>query len=251
MSPLSIFLTISVIVLIVCLVKMLMKDSTTLQDSLKNGKNMSTIELTDEASSNFAYSVWFYVNDWSYRYGEPKVIFGRMAGSSGTDNGSIPGVRGLGPCPAAVLGPYENNVTVSLTCYGGIVDPSDNVVDPSNNDFIVHKCSVANVPIQKWVNLIVSVYGRTMDLYIDGKLVKTCLLPGTAKVNGNSSVYLTPNGGFDGWTSKLAYFPKQLNPQDAWNIYTKGPTSWLSSLFTYQVQVSLVENGETQNSITF
>jgi len=244
MSPISIVLTIAVIVLIFFLVKLLISDSTSLQDSLKNGKNMSTIDMKGEASSNFAYSVWFYVNDWTYRYGEPKVVFGRMSAASAEGGGSIPGVRGLGPCPAVVLGAMENNVTVSLACFPG----SDGAT--SDNTMVIHPCTVSNIPIQKWVNLLVSVYGRTMDLYIDGKLVKTCLLPGVANVNGNSSVYLTPNGGFDGWTSKLSYFPKQLNPQDAWNIYTKGPTSWLASLFTYQVQVSLVENGETQSSIT-
>jgi len=246
MSPLNIVLTIAVIVLIIYLVKLLLRDSTSLQESLRNGKDMSTIEMNDKADANFSYSVWFYVNDWTYRYGEPKVIFGRMSSSSGTDNGSIPGVRGMGPCPAVVLGPVENNVMVSLACFPGIEQET-----PNSDDAVVHTCSVANVPIQKWVNLSVSVYGRTMDIYIDGKLVKTCLLPGVAKVSSASSVYLTPNGGFDGYTSKLSYYPKPLNPQDAWNIYVKGPTSWLASLFTYQVQVSLVENGTTQSSVTF
>jgi hypothetical protein len=246
MTPLNIVLTIAVIVLIIYLVKLLLRDSTSLQESLRNGKDMSTIEMNDKADANFSYSVWFYVNDWTYRYGEPKVIFGRMSASSGTDNGSIPGVRGMGPCPAVVLGPVENNVMVSLACFPGIEQET-----PNSDDAVVHTCSVANVPIQKWVNLSVSVYGRTMDIYIDGKLVKTCLLPGVAKVSSASSVYLTPNGGFDGYTSKLSYYPKPLNPQDAWNIYVKGPTSWLASLFTYQVQVSLVENGTTQSSVTF
>ena len=246
MSPLSVVLTIAVIVLVIYLVKMLLRDSSTLQESLRNGKDMSTIEMKDESSSNFSYSVWFYVNDWTYRYGEPKVIFGRMSAASGSENGSIPGVRGLGPCPAVVLGAVENNVMVSLGCFPGADQPN-----PSGENVVIHTCSVANVPIQKWVNLVVSVYGRTMDLYIDGKLVKTCLMPGVANVSSTASVYLTPNGGFDGYTSKLSYFPKPMNPQDAWNIYLKGPTSWLASLFTYQVQVSLVENGTTQSSVTF
>ncbi len=72
---------------------------------------------------------------------------------------------------------------------------------------VVHTCTVANVPIQKWVNLVLSVYGRTMDLYIDGKLVRTCLLPGIASVNSSADIYVTPAGGFDGWTSRLQYFP--------------------------------------------
>jgi hypothetical protein len=109
---------------------------------------------------------------------------------------------------------------------------------------------VTNIPIQKWVNLTLSVYGRSMDLYIDGKLVRTCLLPGVANVNNNSNVYVTPAGGFDGWTSKFQYFPNSLNPQEAWNIYTKGYGSWSSMLNSYQVQIALIENGQTQSSVT-
>jgi hypothetical protein len=110
---------------------------------------------------------------------------------------------------------------------------------------------VSNVPIQKWVNLVVSVYGRSMDVYIDGKLVRTCLLPGVASVNNNSNIYVTPNGGFDGWTSKIQYYPNSINPQEAWNIYSQGYSSGLSNLFgSYQIQVALVENGTTQSSVT-
>jgi hypothetical protein len=96
-----------------------------------------------------------------------------------------------------------------------------------------------------------SVYGRTMDIYLDGKLVRTCLLPGVAHVNNNSNIYVTPLGGFDGWTSKLQYYPNSLNPQEVWNIYTQGYSNgWLGMFNSYQVQIALVENGTTQSSVT-
>ena len=69
-------------------------------------------------------------------------------------------------------------------------------------------------------------------------------------VNNNSDIYVTPNGGFDGWTSKLQYYPNSLNPQEAWNIYTKGYGNWSSMINSYQVQIALVENGQTQSSVT-
>ena len=254
MSPLSIVFTIVVIVLVFMILRYLMVDPNTLQD-LQDGKTTSTIDATslatnnsNVASSNFAYSSWFYVNDWNYRYGEPKVIFGRMGASSGKEDGSVPGISGLDPCPAVVLGAIENNIMVALGCYPGAdVEPTT-----PGGKTIVHTCSVANIPIQKWVNLIVSVYGRTMDLYIDGKLVRTCLLPGVASVNNNANIYVTPKGGFDGWTSKIAYYPNSLSPQDAWNIYVKGyKGNFLSNLFgSYDVQISLIENGTTTNSVT-
>lgn len=252
MSPLSIVITIVVIVLILMLLRYIFSDPYTLQ-GLQDGKTTSTINASDLAtngsdvpSSNFAYSIWFYINDWNYRYGEKKVIFGRMGANSGNGSGSISGISGLDPCPAVVLGAVENNISVSLGCYPGI---DQEPTTPGGNT-VVHTCSIANVPIQRWVNLVISVYGRTMDLYIDGKLVRTCLLPGVASINNNANVFVSPAGGFDGWTSKLQYYPNSLNPQEAWNIYTRGYGSWSSMFNSYQVEISLVENGTTQSTVT-
>jgi len=251
MSALSIVITIVVIVFILMLLRYIFTDPYTLQN-IQDGKTSSTISASslattgsDVPSSNFAYSIWFYVNDWNYRYGESKVIFGRMGASSGKDSGSISGVSGLDPCPAVVLGALENNISVSLGCYPGV-----NQKPTAGGTTVVHTCSIANVPIQKWVNLVVSVYGRTMDLYIDGKLVRTCLLPGIASINNNADVYVTPAGGFNGWTSKLQYYPNSLNPQEVWNIYTAGYSNWSSMFSAYQLQISLVQNGNTQSSVT-
>jgi len=178
MSPLSIVITIVVIVLILMLLRYLFTDPYTLQN-IQDGKTSSIISAsslatngTDVPSSNFAYSIWFYINNWNYRYGEEKVIFGRMGAMSGKGKGSVKGVSGLDPCPAVVLGAVENNISISLGCYPGA---NQQPTTPGGNT-VVHTCSVANVPIQKWVNLVVSVYGRSMDVYIDGKLVRTCLM---------------------------------------------------------------------------
>jgi hypothetical protein len=179
-------------------------NTNTLQ-GIQNGKTLSKIEAstlatngTNVPATNFAYSIWFYVNDFNYRHGEPKVIFGRMDTPSVAGSGSVTGIPGTNPCPLVVLGAYENNIEVSLTY---------NSVPPNR----VKKCTVKNVPIQKWTNLIISVYGRTLDTYLDGKLVNTCLLPGIAKVKNDSNIYVTPYGGFDGWTSNFQYFPNPLN----------------------------------------
>jgi len=264
MGVLGIIISILVVILIIMFLIHVFRDPYKLSN-LQNGQNSATIKSTSLAtngsntpSSNFAYSIWFYVNDFNYRYGEPKVIFGRMGSPSpsssssssqtGASQSSIQGVSGLDPCPAVVLGAVENNLDISLGCYPGI---NQTPTTPGGNT-VVHTCNVANVPIQRWVNLIISVYGRSLDVYIDGKLVKTCLLPGVANVNNNSDVYITPSGGFDGWTSKFEYYPNSLNPQQAYNIYTKGYGGNMFSNFLqgYQVQISLVENGTTQSSVT-
>ena len=255
MSPFGIVIIILIIVLLVIIWKYVLSDPFTLQ-SLQNGQTASTISAsslatngTDVPSSNFAYSVWLYINDWNYRYGEPKVVFGRMGAKSATGTGSISGISGVDPCPVVVLGAIKNNISVSLGCYPG-ANQTPTTKGSTTSNTVIHTCGITNIPIQKWVNLVLSVYGRSMDLYIDGKLVRTCLLPGIASVNNNSNIYVTPSGGFDGWTSKLQYYPNSLNPQEVWNIYTKGYGSWSSVLSSYQLQVALIENGQTQSSVT-
>lgn len=253
MGALSIVVTIAVIVLIIILVRYFLSDPYTLQN-IQSGQTASTISASSLAtngsnapSSNFAYSIWFYINDWNYRYGEPKVLFGRMGSTSAPGAGSIPGVSGLDPCPSVVFGSTQNNIAVSLGCYPGV----DQTPTTPGGTTVVHTCSIANVPIQKWTCFTISVYGRSMDMYIDGKLVRTCLLPGVANINNNSNIYVTPSGGFDGYTSRFQYYPGALNPQQVYNIYTQGYENWLSSFFgAYQIEISLVENGVTKNSLT-
>lgn len=238
MNPLTIVVIVIIIVLVYFLLRYMFSDPYTLQ-GIQNGKTTATIEATSLATTgsaadntNFAYSVWFYINDWNYRYGDVKTIFTR------TDS------TNKHPCPAVQLDAIENNMTVTLACFPG-------TGESSVNTSVDHTCTVGNIPIQRWVNLIVSVYGRSMDIYIDGKLVKTCLLPGVAKINSANNIYVTPGGGFDGWTSKFQYFPVPLNPQESWNIYTVGYSSPYANIFSaYQVQVSLLENGNAQSTVT-
>jgi len=233
----NILLIVFIVVLLFIVISYVLKDASTLS-GLVDGKTMQTISAssldtsnTTGTTSNFSYSIWFFVDDWNYRYGEPKVIFGRMANSSG-------------PCPTVILGALENNVNISLEVYPGV----DTISQTGSTASTVHQCNVSNVPLQKWVNLLISAYGRSLDVYIDGKLVRTCVLPGVAKIDGSADIYVTPNGGFSGWTSTFQYWAHSTDPQTAWNIYKKGyGGSWLSNLGKYSVKVSLME-GDTEDA---
>ena len=260
MEAKSVLLFVIIVVLIYIVYGYISNSASTLS-GLTSGQTMQTINATSLTSSsttsgntgNFTYSIWFYVDDWNYRYGEEKVVFGRMV------SGSTP----LQPCPSVILGALENNLIVSLTVFPGLdseptsTDTSSSSSSSSSttgttttsNSTMIHRCAVANIPIQKWVNLLVSVYGRSIDIYIDGKLVRTCVLPGVANIDSNAPVYITPNGGFSGWTSTFQYFPNAIDPQTAWNIYEAGyGASMLSNLFgKYTVKVSLME-GNTEDS---
>lgn len=247
MNPIiAVILIICVVLLIVYLIRYTMGSGYTLQEGVRNARDMSTFPASSLASmgsdapaGNFAYSVWFYVNDWNYRYGQAKVLFGRMSKASSTMSGI--GVAGSEPCPLVQFGANANDLEIYLQNYSTTGTAAG----------APFKCAVSNVPIQRWVNLSISVYGRTLDVYLNGKLVKTCVMPGIAKINNTSDLSLTPNGGFEGWTSKFAFYPMPMNPQDAYDIYAKGPTGAFSSLSAYQLQLALLKNGETISSASF
>ena len=89
-----------------------------------------------------------------------------------------------------------------------------------------------------------------MDVYIDGKLVRTCVLPGVAKVNTNTDVTITPLGGFSGYTANFQFFPNATNPQEAYNIYKKGfGGSALGNLFNkYRIKFTFLVDNEEEGS---
>jgi len=218
-----------VLVLILILVIRWFWSVNTKLTSLNDAKKVTKISASDLAqnnASNYAYSVWFYIDDWSYRYGEPKIILGRLDSE-------------LNPSPSIVLGAIENNLKVETTVYASSQSGTSST----------HTCNVDNVPVQKWVNVIVSLYGRSMDVYIDGKLVRTCVLPGVAKIANNAPVYVTPQGGFSGYTSNINYYANSLNPQEAYNIYRAG-YGGSGFDFPYKLKIEYLKDGKEIGGIT-
>ena len=191
-------------------------------------------------SANYAYSIWFNVNDWGVDLSKSKHLLVR--GNNGVFN------------PSITLAPYENNINIDVTTYPTSKSPpfappagEKSSLPAPTQGTTTHPCTITNFPLQKWVNLIVSLNGRTLDIYMDGKLARTCVLPGVAKVDANADINVTPGGGFDGFTSNLQYFAHPLNPQESYNIYKEGPGSGgLFGLFQkYKLKVSyLVDNRE-------
>jgi hypothetical protein len=224
--------------------------------SMTNATVQQTIAASSLASSstpgnsNFAYSIWFYISSWNTRYGQPKILLGRMLETTSTPDPET-GIYGQYPAPIIMLGAVSNDIDVMLTLYASNYNLGETAATAQANKYIGHTCSVSNIPIQQWVNFTMSVYGRTLDIYINGKLVRTCVLPGTAAVDTTNNLYVTPLGGFEGSTTKLAYYAHALNPEQAWNIYEKGYGGGLSNLFgSYQLNISVLQNGEPEASLT-
>ena len=222
----NIIITAVAVILLILIIRWLLSSNTKI-DGMKDAKKVTKIlpeSLAQSNAANYAYSAWMYVDDWSYRYGEPKIVLGRLDSD-------------LNPSPSIVLGAIENNLLIETTVY------PNSKSDSSSK----HTCNVTNIPLQKWVNVIVSLYGRTLDVYIDGKLVRTCVLPGVAKIANTAPVYVTPLGGFSGKTSNVHYYGDAVNPQQAYNIYRAG-YGGIGIDFPYSVKVEFLEDGSKKGS---
>lgn len=104
--------------------------------------------------------------------------------------------------------------------------PTTSVVEPN-----VEICDVENIPLQRWVNINVSVHDNVIDIAMDGQLVKSCILSGAPYISTEESLYVSPKvgnsgaaGGFNGYLSNLQYTNKALPLNRIYQTYKNGPT---------------------------
>jgi len=187
--------------------------------------------------TNQSFSTWIYVKDWNYQFGSYKNILWR-----GDNNVHSPSIW---------LYPLTNSLKV-------ITSTTDN-----NNE----SCDIGNIPLMSWVHIVYVLNNRTVDIYINGKLERSCALRGipyigkypvyiTGKAQTISSQAVTPTpsskpavtpnpsssanskAGFYGKIGKTQYFVKPLLPNDVATLYQQGP------LGSSQYQVQFFADGQ-------
>jgi hypothetical protein len=179
-----------------------------------DGKTKTVIPAGDipiGVGADYGIQFWMYIANWDYRFGQDKDILKRVAPND-------PSVVG----PRIFLAPTENTLHVRLSLYpanqqAGSAEPG---VSSTGDSFT---CSVENVPLQSWFSVSVTVFQRNLDIYINGRLVKSCVLPGIPKP-AVGDVILADNGGFAGSICNVHGYSVMLNPDDAKSFHAKGTT---------------------------
>jgi hypothetical protein len=101
-------------------------------------------------------------------------------------------------------------------------------------------CDLPEVDMQRWTMITVVLSGRTIDVYIDGKLSRSCMGASYFKVDPTGvKPVITARGGFDGYTSSVSVGNYAMNPDEIYRTYLTGPTGmasmdvfgWIASLF--------------------
>ena len=184
-------------------------------------------------TNEFAINFWIFISDYSYNFTEDKKIFERKD----KDESEF----------TIQLDPNDNTMTIFITTYqkgsylpsktkSGKESPLTTISNliysttssPSDMMLNREKFKINNFPLQKWVNVNITLIGSSLDVFMDGYLKYNFLLSGIPKIpKGN--IFVSPklenntSGGFNGYLSNLSYTNKSLSMPELIKIYKNGP----------------------------
>ena len=82
--------------------------------------------------------------------------------------------------------------------------------------------TVIGIPLQKWINIIVSVYNQTIDVYVDSQLISSTVLDSFPAIS-TSDFNITPDGGFSGQISRITFYNSAMTIEESKKMYYSGP----------------------------
>lgn len=161
----------------------------------------------------FTWSCWFYIDDLEYNKNQYRCIFykGNNFTEKNTTNNTTTttntnGLNFPNNSPGLYLTPNKNNVVIMMNTF--------NVI---NEEILI-----TDIPVKKWVNIIIRCQNDTIDVYINGTITKSHKLHGVPKQN-YGDVYIGADGGFSGYVSNLWYYNRALGIYEINNLVEKGP----------------------------
>ena len=176
------------------------------QDPSAKGSITINRSVNENKGIEFTWSVWIYIDELTYNSGTYRCVFYKgndfASDPNNTDN---QGLNFPNNAPGLYIAPNTNSLVIMMNTF--------NVIN--------EEIQVNDIPINKWVNVIIRCQNNIIDVYINGTIIKSHNLNGVPKQNyGN--VFVATNGGFSGYISNLWYYDYGLGINEISDIYTKG-----------------------------
>ena len=195
-------------------------------DVLSNKLDLSTQQpavgikdIQEPTSKKYSYEMWMYVYNFQ---GSENYIISRAATTSGKNIG----IKLNGSSPKLEL---EYTTTGTTT---------------------VKKVTITdNFPLQTWVHLIVSVDNTYIDVYINGKLIKSIQDTNMEAPSGSSSI---DYGLTNCYLAKLTRTVLPTDPQTAWDKYSagNGENPFAKYLSSFGLSMTLQKNNQDYSKVT-
>jgi len=197
----------------------------------------------------YSISVWIYVTNWSINNGLNKPFL-VLSGGGPQSNGFATIVM--------YLGQFVNKLGIRVS-QDSFSNDASSVVDyvtqmpmivkgtspysDTASDF--KKCDIESVDLQRWVNITAVLSGRTLDVYMDGKLSRSCVLNGLFKVDGDKpTITLGGPNGFGGIIGLVRAANVAYSPDRVYKYYQYGPFETSLSLGNLgQYSLDIKRNG--------
>jgi hypothetical protein len=176
------------------------------QDPEAKGSITINRSVNENEGIEFTWSVWIYIDDLTYNSGTYRCVF--YKGNDYATDPNNPENQGLNfpnNAPGLYIAPNTNSLVIMMNTF--------NVIN--------EEIRVNDIPINKWVNVIIRCEHNTLDVYINGTIIKSHHLNGVPKQN-YGDVFVATNGGFSGFISNLWYYDYGLGINEISDIYSKG-----------------------------
>jgi len=181
-----------------------------------DSKSVPVLKSNNQSTGmEFSWSVWLYLNDLGSSTTKYQHIFSKG------DNlfNETTNIASVNNAPGLYLTPANNTFHIIMNTVSS--DKVNEVVD------------VSNIPIKKWVNVILRLQNTGFDVYINGIISKRIILQYVPKQNYDD-IFVCQNGGFSGKLADLRYFSRALNIFEINSIVSSGPNTSASLLTTDQ-----------------
>jgi len=173
------------------------------QDPNASGAKTISRSINAQNGIEFTWSVWVFIDDLQYNSGKYRHVFHK-----GNDNLANNGLNFPNNAPGLYIAPNTNAFVIIMNTY----------------DTINEEITIPDIPINKWVNVIIRCQNKTLDVYINGTISRSIKLIGVPKQNyGN--VFIGMNGGFSGYVSNLWYYNYALGTSAIQGITQSGPNN--------------------------
>jgi len=177
------------------------------QNPSSNGSITINRSINTPNGIEFTWSVWIFINEIT-NDGMYKHIFSKGNNLDVAKNG----LYFPNNAPGMYISPNTNNLFILMNTY----------------DNIQEEITVNDIPIAKWVNVILRCRNKTLDVYINGTITKSINLSGVPKQN-YGDVFVAMNGGFNGNISDLRYYDYAIGLNEISGLSTMGPNLTIST----------------------
>lgn len=167
----------------------------------------------------FTWSTWLFIDKIETdRYYH---IFTKGGNGGGNEQFDSNGIMKVNNGPGVYI-KGSKDANTNTTCMLHIVMNTATATPTSDISTISDTVDVNNIPMGSWVNVIIRLQNKIMDVYINGVIAKRTAFTNVPLQNYDD-VYVCCNGGFSGKLSSLRYFNHALNVFEINNVVSSGP----------------------------